>query len=163
MAALNPAPASPAAANTNPEPGHHRTRLGQLGLELLRPPVEDDTLTTMRTTPGQWCIQEPVRCQRGQPMTMTTMGLALLAARTGRLNIRITLRERRRLAFPATPGLLQQRLQLSDPTVPRRHHRDQHSDPRLKRCDPLVRLHTPRSNRPRAPSGGPPLSARPTR
>ena len=155
MAALDPAPASPTAANTNPEPGYQRAKLGQLSLELLRPPLELDTLTTVRATLRQRCITEPVRFQRCWPMTMAAMQRAALPARTGRLDVRFTLRERRRLAFPATPRLLQQRLQLSDPNVPRRHHPDQLGDLRLQHRNPLPQLHNPRFNRPRAPSGGP--------
>jgi hypothetical protein len=79
-------------------------------------------------------------------MAVATMQLALLPPRPGRLSVRFTLRERRRLAFPATPGLLQQRFQLSDPSVPRGQHLDKLGDLRLKRRYPLLCLHTARAN-----------------
>ncbi len=39
MTALNPSAATRAMTDPDPEPCHHRDRLGQLGLELLSPPV----------------------------------------------------------------------------------------------------------------------------
>jgi len=42
VAALHASPTAPAAADTDPEAGHHWPGLRQFGLELLGPPLELD-------------------------------------------------------------------------------------------------------------------------
>ena len=105
MAALDPAPATTAAADTDPEPGDHRVRFGQLGLGLLRPPLELDAVAAVRATRRQRRVDDPVRLRWRRPMAVAAVRFTLLASRPGRFVARFALGERRRLTLPAPPGL----------------------------------------------------------
>jgi hypothetical protein len=81
VTALNAATTPAAAAYPHPEPGHHWTNRGQLGLELISPPLEVDPVTAVGATAPQRGIHGPVRVRGGHPVTMTAMGVAGLATR----------------------------------------------------------------------------------
>lgn len=85
VTALNAATTPAAAGYPHPEPGHHWTNRGQLGLELISPPLEVDPVTAVGATAPQWGIHGPVRVRGGHPVTMTAMGVAGLATRAGRI------------------------------------------------------------------------------
>ncbi len=118
MTALNPAAATGAMADPNPEPGHHRDRVGQLGLELLSPPVEHHPATAVRAAGGQRRLQLPIDTGRNGTVTVAAMRLTRLPAWRLRLQHRVPLRERGRLPLPPTLQPLDQLLQLPQPVIP---------------------------------------------
>ena len=125
VAPLHPLTAAlaPAAADRHVEPGRLRRRQRrQVGLELLGVTNAFDLAATIRTTRGQRGLQCALRVRWWLAMPVAAMSLTALASRALRLIDRIPMSERRRLTLPRPASLLEQLLQLGDPSVTLRHH-----------------------------------------
>ena len=112
-----------AAADLHPELGGHRA-LGS-GSSVWNCSAMRSRSSPRRSAgscPGSGRIEDAVGFDdRGQAMAVAAVVLALLAPGPGRLVLRFTLGERRRLALARPALLLQQLLQLGDASVPGGH------------------------------------------
>ena len=68
--------------------------------------------------------------------------------------IRLWVRATGKALAKLAAGMLEQRLQIDDPSVPCRQRGDEFGDLGLKRRDPVLHVHNPRSTKPRAVSSG---------
>jgi len=143
VAALDAAFAVPAVADPDPEAGHDRPRLRELGLELLLPLLEVDPAPAPRTALRQRSVHPAVHDRWRGAVAVTAMSGAGLAARALRAEPRVALRERRRLPLPSPLQPLHQNLKTLQPLIPRRELRRQPVD--LARQPGVLRLQvTPR-------------------
>ena len=118
VAALHPPPTRRARADPDPEPCRQRCRhRREIGVELVGVTLVYDTATTMRATRRQRRVERAVRIRWGEPMTVTAMQAAALTARRLRVDDRVALAEWGRLPLPRPTRLLQQPLQLHDPSL----------------------------------------------
>ena len=141
VTALHPTATGTTTPDLHAEPGHDRGRDPEIGLILIGFTGQFDLSATTPTRCGQHDVENPLRVGRHVTMSVAAMRLAGLAARPSRVIDRVTLGERRRLTFPATPRVAQQLLQLSDPHITLRHRGDQPGHLGFECADPVVHQH----------------------
>ncbi len=139
MTALNAAAATRAMTDADPEAGHHRDRVGQLGLELLSPPVEHHPAPAVRAAAWQRRLQLPIDTARNDTVTVTAMRLTRFPAWRPRLQHWVSLRKRGRLPLPPPAQLLNENLKLPQPLVLLSHLRVTISQLALKATHPQIK------------------------
>jgi hypothetical protein len=113
MAALMASPTSVALTDLDPESGDDRPHRRQIDRVLVADIISADVPATVALI-GDRGVVLHVEGVRDRPVTVTSVGIAGLAARLLRFLLRGLLRERCRLPFPGPASLLELGLQLDD-------------------------------------------------